>query len=126
MKTIQHQGSIIKRLRENFGYSQEAIAAFLGVKKELVNCYEAASEVLAEKSIEEPLEISLDILEKLADLFGVDVAIFYTDNIDTALSESVCPVSDIPHKVVDLKAIAAFNRIIKNYQRIVLLEKNNA
>lgn len=112
---MQHTGIIIKTLREKFGYSQDAVASFLGVKREMISYYETGAR-----------EIPLDIIERLADLFGVDLEIFFSDNIEEAITELAFAfrADDLNEK--DLESIAAFRKVIKNYQRITKLEKKDA
>ena len=112
---MQHTGIIIKTLREKFGYSQDAVANFLGVKREMISYYETGAR-----------ETPLAILEKLADLFGVDLEIFFSDNLENATTELAFAFRADELNEKDLESIAAFRRIIKNYQRITNLEKKNA
>jgi len=112
---MNNQGVTIKALREKFGYSQEDLARFLGVKREMISYYETAVR-----------EVPLEILERLADLFGVDLDIFFSDNIDEAITEIAFAFRADELNKNDLESIASFRRIIKNYQRIINLEKKYA
>ena len=112
-----NEGVIMKRLREKFGYSQDAVAGLLSIKRELISYYETGAR-----------EVPLEVLEKLSDLFGVDLEVFFSDNVEEAVSELVFAeafrADDLDKK--DLEGIIAFRRIIKNYQRILNLEKKDA
>lgn len=112
---MQNTGTIIRILREKSGYSQDAVANFLGIKREMISYYETGSR-----------DASLEVLEKLADLFGVDLEIFFSDNLEDVKTELAFAfrASELTEK--DLESIAAFRRIIKNYQRIIKLEKGDA
>ena len=112
---MQHAGKIIKVLREKFGYSQDAVANFLGVKREMISYYETGAR-----------ETSLEILEKLSDLFGVDVELFFSDSVEDAKTVLAFAFRADELNEKDLKSIADFRRVIKNYQRINNLEKKNA
>lgn len=112
---MRHAGLIIKALRERFGYSQDAVANFLGVKREMISYYETGAR-----------EAPLNILEKLADLFGVDLEIFLSDSFEEAATELAFAYRATELNEKDLESIAAFRRIIKNYQRITKLGKRDA
>lgn len=111
------EGAIMKSLREKFGYSQDAVAGLLCIKRELISYYETGAR-----------EVPLEILEKLSDLFGVDLELFFSDNVEETISElafaEAFRADDLGKK--DLEGIIAFRRIIKNYQRILNLEKKDA
>lgn len=108
-------GIIIRTLREKFGYSQDAVANFLEVKREMISYYETGAR-----------EVPLEVLEKLADLFGVDLEIFFIENVEEATTDLAFAFRADELNEKDLESIAAFRRIIKNYQRIKNLEKKNA
>ena len=112
---MQHAGTIIKTLRDRFGYNQDAVANFLGIKREMISYYETGAR-----------EIPLEILEKLADLFGVDLEIFFSDSAEDAITELAFAFRAEELNENDLESIASFRKIIKNYQRITRLEKKDA
>lgn len=112
---MQNAGKIIKTLREKFGYSQDAVANFLGVKREMVSYYETGTR-----------ETPLEILEKLSDLFGVDLEIFFADSFEEATTDLAFAFRAEELNEQDLKSIASFRRIIKNYQRMQNIEKQHA
>ena len=66
-------GIVIKGLRDKYGYTQDRLAEFLGIKREMISFYET-----------EEREVPLEVLEKLSDLFGVDLDIFFADNVEEA------------------------------------------
>jgi len=112
---MEHAAHIIKRLREKLGYNQEAISNFLGIKREMVSYYENGKR-----------EIPLETLEKLANLFGVDLEIFFSESVEDASTDIAFAFRADDLSTKDLESIAEFRKIIKNYQRITNLEKNNA
>jgi len=112
---MRHAGKIIKVLREKFSYSQDAIAKFLNIKREMVSYYETGAR-----------EIPLEIAEKLADLFGVELEIFFADHVDEAHTELAFAFRANELNEQDLESIASFRRIIKNYQRMKNLSQKNA
>lgn len=102
-----------KKLRENLGFSQEKIAHFLDCSREEISYYETGTR-----------EIPLKILEHASDLFGVELIDFFSEEesvgITIAYRAEDCSIED-------LKQIAQFKKIIKNYQRINrLMQKNKA
>ena len=108
-------GHVLKVFRERNNFSQEAVASFLGIKRELLSYYENDSR-----------KPSVEVLEKLADLYGVELADFFeTDkdhiNTNVAFAFRATEVND-----TDMKELAQFRKVVKNYLKIVELEKGNA
>ncbi|OAB30538.1 Helix-turn-helix [Flavobacterium fryxellicola] len=107
-------GLIIKGLRDKYGYTQDKVAEFLGIKREMISFYET-----------EEREVPLEILEKLSDLFGVDLDVFFIDNVDEALAEVVFAFRKNDLDNNDMDAMADFGRIVKNYLKINNLYGNS-
>lgn len=63
-------------------------------------------------------EIPLDVLEKLSDLFGVELDVFFVDNVDDALAEVVFAFRKDDMDNDDMDNMAAFGKIVKNYLKI--------
>lgn len=94
-------GINIRTLRENAGYNQQCIAAFLQVDQSLISKIENG---------ERP--ISTDMLEKLATLFGVNpVAITKESAVLRTLS---CAFRCSELTSNEMEAISAINRIALN------------
>ena len=100
-------GLVIKGLREKYGYTQDKVANYLGKKREMISFYE-----------NEGREIPLDVLEKLSDLFGVELDVFFVDNVDDALAEVVFAFRKDDMDNDDMDNMAAFGKIVKNYLKI--------
>ena len=100
-------GLIIKGLRDKYEYTQEKVAEFLGIKREMISFYETGER-----------EVPLEVLEKLSDLFGVDLDVFFVDNVDQALAEVVFAFRKNDFDNDDMDAMAAFGKIVKNYLKI--------
>lgn len=98
---------VIKGLREKYGYTQEKLAGFLDVKRELISFYET-----------EGREVPLAVLEKLSDLFGVELEVFFKDNIEEALAEVVFAFRKDEVDEADMEHLSAFGKIVKNYLKI--------
>lgn len=100
-------GLIIKGLRNKYGYTQDKVAEFLGVKREMISFYENGER-----------EIPLDVLEKLSDLFGTGLEVFFVENVEEALAEVVFAFRKNDFDEEDMDAMAAFGKIVKNYLKI--------
>jgi transcriptional regulator with XRE-family HTH domain len=100
-------GLVIKGLREKYGYTQDKVANYLGIKREMISFYE-----------NEGREIPLEVLEKLSDLFGVELDVFFVDNVDEALAEVVFAFRKDDFDNDDMDNMAAFGKIVKNYLKI--------
>lgn len=100
-----------KKLRENLGFSQEKVGQFLECSREEISYYETGAR-----------DIPLGVLERASDLFGVELIEFFSEEetvgISIAYRADDCTVDD-------LKQIAQFKKIIKNYQRINRLMLKN-
>lgn len=100
-------GLVIKGLREKYNYTQDKVADYLGIKREMISFYE-----------NEGREIPLEVLEKLSDLFGVELDVFFVDNVDEALAEVVFAFRKDDFESDDMENMAAFGKIVKNYIKI--------
>lgn len=99
-------GLVIKGLREKYGYTQEKLAGFLGIKREMISFYETDGR-----------EVPLEVLEKLSDLFGVGLDVFFLNDVEEALAEVVFAFrKDV--ESYDLENLSAFGKIVKNYLKI--------
>lgn len=107
-------GLVIKGLREKYGYTQEKVAEYLGIKREMISFYE-----------NEGREITIEILEKLSDLFGVELDVFFVDNVDEALTEVVFAYRKDDLDNNDMENMATFGKIVKNYLKINNLYGNS-
>ena len=93
-----------KRLRETMGFTQDKMAAYLQCNRVEVSYYENGER-----------EIPLNVLEKAADLFGIELQDFFSeeDSVGIRIAYRAHDYND-----EDLKEIARFKRIIKNYPRV--------
>lgn len=97
-------GQNFKKMRENLGFTQDKIAAFLGCSREEISYYETAAR-----------DIPLPVLERASDLFGVELYEFFSEE-ETVGIKIAYRADDAT--VEDLNQIARFKKIVKNYQRI--------
>ncbi|MCO4291352.1 helix-turn-helix transcriptional regulator [Solitalea sp. MAHUQ-68] len=104
-------GAILKAFRERNNLSQETVASFLGIRREMLSYYENDSR-----------EAPLDVLEKLADLYGADLADFFeTDNDQIQANIAFAFRADGIHES-DFYQISQFRKVVKNYFKILELE----
>ena len=100
-------GLVIKGLREKYGYTQEKLAVFLGVKREMISFYENNER-----------EASLEVLEKLSNLFGVELAVFFSETLEEAMAEVVFAFRKDSINESDMEKLSDFGKIVKNYIKI--------
>jgi transcriptional regulator with XRE-family HTH domain len=100
-------GLVIKGLRERYGYTQEKLAGFLDVKREMISFYENNER-----------EAPLEILEKLSDLFGIELAVFFSETLEEAMAEVVFAFRKDSVTESDMEKLSDFGKIVKNYIKI--------
>lgn len=107
-------GRNLKAYRDKLHYTQDAIANFLGVKRELISYYENGKR-----------EIDLVKLEKLADLFNVELQDLLSE--DSAVKEIDLTIAFRTEGLdeSDLIKISEFQRIIKNFAKMQSLVLKN-
>lgn len=103
-------GNNIKTLRDSMGFNQSTIARFLNVDQSLISKVEKG-----ERSL------SVDMLEKLACLFGVSINIIESSAIEASSLSVAFRASDL--SLEDLEAISAINRIALNSEYMAELLK---
>jgi len=104
-------GNIIKTFREKLGLSQDTLAGYLSVKREMISYYETGAR-----------DVPLEILEKLATLFGVDLEIFFYEKPEEVATGIAFALRADNLNDDDLKVIAGFKKVVINYQRMIKLE----
>ena len=100
-------GLVIKGLRERYGYTQEKLASFLEVKREMISFYENNER-----------EVPLDVLEKLSDLFGIELSVFFSETVEEAMAEVVFAFRKDSVTESDMEKLSEFGKIVKNYIKI--------
>lgn len=100
-------GRNIRSYREINGFTQDTVADFLGVKREMISYYENGSR-----------EAPFEALSRLSDLYGVDMADFYEENETIAKENVVCAFRTDSFESNDLETIAGFKAIVKNYLKM--------
>lgn len=100
-------GNKLSLLRVKLGYTQDAVAEFLGIKREMLSYYETGSR-----------EIPFEILEKISLLYGVDLECLLEEekDIDAACLAFAFRADNLESN--DLHAIARFKEIVMNYLKM--------
>lgn len=102
---IQNQiGQNIKFFREQNSLSQNDLSTFLDVDRSLISKYEQGDR-----------EVSLPVLEKLANLFGVDLAAFLESEPEENVLNQALAFRKDKLNPGDLKQLASFRKIVMNY-----------
>ncbi len=102
----------IKAIRKKLGYTQETVADVLGIARPTYTEYETKD-----------IDIPFNTLEKLSDFFGVEISSFFAEN-ETQLKDSlICAFRMEDASIEDLKRIAHFKSIVKNYIKMKRIDK---
>lgn len=107
-------GNNLKDYRLKLGYNQEELAKYIGVERSSISHFESATR-----------EISLIHLNKLADLFGIEVDALLTHNSIEQNANLAFAFRSQGMEEEDLSSIAEFQKIVKNYIQIVKLAKGD-
>ena len=106
-------GSNIKAFREKLGLTQESVATYLDVTREMVSYYEQGNRNIPTASI-----------SKLANLFGIDeYDLFEPDAEQSSVNVALAfRIDDFNEE--DLKGVAKFRKIVTNYLGMKRLLEN--
>ena len=105
-------GKNLCALRDKMGMSQEALAKMIGVKREMISYYETGAR-----------EIPMDLLETLADFFGIDLVDFMDESQEISNANIAFAFRAEDLNKEDFNGIAHFGMIVKNYLKLVALTK---
>lgn len=108
-KTI---GKNLKAFREANGFTQDAVADFLAIKREMISYYENGAR-----------EAPFDVLERLSDLYGAGLDNFYSEDENVVKENAACAFRTTGAENSDLEIIANFKAIVKNYLKMNRLLK---
>lgn len=103
-KTI---GKNIKLFREKMQLTQEEMASFVGISREMLSYYETGTR-----------EIPISSLEKISTWFGIDVADLLEENSDNVTLKVAFAFRADKLQPQDFEAISRFRRIVENYRRM--------
>ncbi|OUJ68996.1 hypothetical protein BXP70_27160 [Hymenobacter crusticola] len=106
-------GNNIKAFRTNMELSQQQLADFLGVKREMVSYFENGTR-----------KPSILLLEKLANLFGINLADLLSNNPqEQQLAAAFAFRASGELGAPQLEQVADFRRIVTNYLKMQELLK---
>lgn len=106
-------GKNIKLFREKSGVSQEDIADYCGIKREILSYYE-----------NEKREVSLLHLDKIAEFLNIDLGAFLEENPSEIHPDFALAFRANELTSSDRSQIAYFKRIVKNYLKMKTIEVN--
>ena len=97
-----------KVFREFNKFTQEQVSTFLCLNnRSTYSNYESGER-----------EAPLEILEKCADLYGCDLSMFFEENEESVKDMLICSFRVDDLESTDIKEIAAFKNIVKNYLKL--------
>lgn len=107
MKPNKIIGRNIRRLRDYSAYSQDDVARFLGVSRAYISFVESGE-----------IEPIMEHLEKITDLFNVQLIDLLQDNTD--LQEVNCAFAFPKNGTssIDFNSVAGFQKVVKSYLKM--------
>lgn len=100
-------GRNLKEIREANRLTQAQVAEFLGVERGTLSNYELGTR-----------EAPYHVLEKLADLYGVDGNAFFETDESRRKESLACAFRIADLSVEDLRAVSAFKDVVKSYLKM--------
>lgn len=100
-------GKNIKSYREINGFTQDTVANFLGIKREMISYYENGTR-----------EVPFEVLNRLSDLYGVDMADIFEEDEVLTKEKVVCAFRTEGFDSADLETMAQFKAVVKNYLKM--------
>jgi len=107
-------GKNVKAYRDKLHYTQDTIANYLGIKRETVSYYENGHR-----------EIDLNKLEKLADLFNVELNDLISENHSIPEFDLAIAFRSEGLDESDLIKIIEFQKIIRNFGKMQAILKKD-
>jgi len=107
-KTI---GRNIKVFREAQALTQDQLADFLGIKRPMISYYENGER-----------EVPMPHLDKLANLFGLDIGALMEENTENIKSDLAFAFRADGMDTSDIKEIANFKKVVKNFLKMQQIE----
>ena len=107
MKNSQIIGKNLYDFRISQGYRQEDLAEYLGVTRSMISYYENGER-----------DIPVISLNKLADLFGVELEALLEENEEAVKTNLAFAFRSENHTAGDIESIASFKRLVMNYLKM--------
>lgn len=112
MESVQIIGKNINYFREILGFSQNELANYLGVKRELISYYENGRR-----------NVPVTVLNKLADIFGVELSELLEEDMKISNANLAFAFRSEDLQPSDLENIASFKRVVLNYLKMKRLQE---
>ena len=100
----------IRCMREASGFTQEQVSQFLGIGRSAYSNYETGDR-----------ELPLEVMERLADLYGCDMYLLYEEDADVVKNMLTTAFRVDNLSADDMKQIAGFKAVVKNYLKMDML-----
>lgn len=110
MRTI---GDNIRDFRTKLGVSQQDIANYCGIPRELISMYETGKR-----------EVSLLHLERISEFLNIDLEVFLEENPEEIKPDLALAFRANELSAKDFESIAFFKKIVKNYLKMKKIECN--
>lgn len=101
----------IVNLRKRLGLSQQAVAEYLDVSHTIISNYE-----------NDKYPITHEHLSKLADLFDVEIADLFEDNVESKIINLAFAFRANEISKEDMICITQFKKIVRNYLKLHAIE----
>ena len=102
----------IKRMREASRFTQEQVSKFLGIGRSAYANYETGDR-----------ELPLNVMERLADLYGCDLFLMYEQDADVVKNMLATAFRVDNLSAEDMQQIADFKSVVKSYLKMDMLLK---
>ena len=102
----------LRVIRKKLGFSEEQVSAYLGVTRAVLRKYENTAD-----------NIPFEVFDRLSDLYGVDMSVFFEEDTDNFQQSLVCAFRTDGITSQDLHTIAKFKNIVNNYLQMCNLSK---
>ena len=107
-------GKNIIDYRTKLGYTQDHIASYLGTERSIISKYESNER-----------EISMPYLNKLGDLFGIELEDLIEENSAKKNASLAFAFRSDGMIVEDMESIASFQKIVKCYLKMKGIQNEN-
>ncbi len=107
----QTVGKNLKQIREANKYTQAQVAEFLDIERGTLSNYELGTR-----------EAPFEVLQKLADLYGVDFSAFFETDRKRQEECLACAFRIADLSVEDMKAVSVFKDVVKSYLKMCTIE----
>ena len=106
---MKHIGLNIRLIREARGFTQDQVAAHLNISRVQLSYYESF------KRKEVP---PLKVLNKLSNLFGVDLSILLEKDVELTKINASFAFRSSEMNTEDINTISVFHELVKNYVKM--------